>query len=57
MNEWIKNQHPGIFNSDDKPLANVFIADFIELNCGEFCKTVIELNNLITKDSKISNKS
>lgn len=49
--DWIKVQRPGPFELNaNQPTANVFIADFIELNNSEFCRTVIELNDKILKE-------
>lgn len=42
--DWIKTQAPGIFQRGQKPTSNVFIADFIDLKDGEFCKIVVSLN-------------
>lgn len=49
--DWIKVQQPGPFDLNaNQPTTNVFIADFIELNNFEFCRTVVELNNKIFKE-------
>lgn len=46
--DWIKAQRPGPFELNaNQPTSNVFIADFIELNNAQFCRTVIELNDKI----------
>lgn len=57
--DWIKVQRPGPFAMNgNKPTSNVFIADFVELNNFQFCRTVIELNDKIFKElmSEQSNK-
>lgn len=44
-------QRPGPFELNaNQPTTNVFIADFIELNNSQFCRTVIELNDKIFKE-------
>lgn len=49
--DWIKVQRPGPFELNaNQPTTNVFIADFIEINNSEFCRTVIELNDKILKE-------
>lgn len=54
LTKWIKLQQPGPFSLNaDQPTSNVFIADFIELNDFEFCRTVIGLNNKIFNESTI----
>lgn len=46
--DWIKSQRAGPFSLDaNQPTSNVFIADFIELNNFEFCRTVVGLNDRI----------
>lgn len=48
---WIKEQRPGPFSlNGNQPTSNVFIADFIELNHFQFCRTVIALNDKIYKE-------
>lgn len=54
LTKWIELQQPGPFSlNSDQPTSNVFIADFIELNDFEFCRTVIGLNNKIFNESTI----
>lgn len=44
-------QKPGPFElNGNHPTSNVFIADFVELNNFQFCRTVIELNDKIFKE-------
>lgn len=44
-------QRPGPFElNGNQPTSNVFIADFVELNNFQFCRTVIELNDKIFKE-------
>lgn len=46
-------QCPGPFALNaNQPTSNVFIADFIELNNFQFCRTVIDLNNKILEGLK-----
>lgn len=48
---WITEQRPGPFSlNGNQPTSNVFIADFIELNHFQFCRTVIALNEKIYKE-------
>jgi len=44
MTDWIKEQSPGMFKDGDKPLSNVFLADFVDIKNNNFSKTVIDLN-------------
>lgn len=49
--DWLKVQKPGPFElNGNQPTSNVFIADFVELNNFQFCRTVIELNDKIFKE-------
>lgn len=49
--DWLKVQKPGPFElNENQPTSNVFIADFVELNNFQFCRTIIELNDKIFKD-------
>lgn len=48
MLNWIAAQRSGPFElNGNHPTSNVFIADFVELNNFQFCRTVIELNDKI----------
>lgn len=38
----------------EKPTSNVFIADFIDLNDYEFCRTVINLNEKLLLEIKMN---
>lgn len=50
-------QRPGPFLlNTNQPTSNVFIADFIELNDFQFCRTVIELNEKIFNKSTIAER-
>lgn len=50
-------QRPGPFSLNaNQPTSNVFIADFIELNDFQFCRTVIELNEKIFNESTIAER-
>ena len=44
MEEWIKNQTPGIFRYGSRPTSNVFLADFVDIRHNNFSKIVIDLN-------------
>ncbi|XP_053959863.1 PI-PLC X domain-containing protein 2 [Anastrepha ludens] len=41
---WIEEQMPGPFQENEPPKTNVFITDFVNLNDGQFCNSVVELN-------------
>lgn len=46
--DWISMQRSGPFElNGNLPTSNVFIADFVELNNFQFCRTVIALNDKI----------
>lgn len=46
--DWISVQRSGPFElNGNRPTSNVFIADFVELNNFQFCRTVIGLNDKI----------
>ncbi|KAL5281628.1 PLCXD2 family protein [Megaselia abdita] len=45
LKPWITSQKVGLFRSGEPPSANVFIADFIDLDDSQFCKWVIDLNS------------
>lgn len=48
LNDWISVQRSGPFElNGNRPTSNVFIADFVELNNFQFCRTVIGLNDKI----------
>ncbi|XP_055386526.1 PI-PLC X domain-containing protein 2 [Condylostylus longicornis] len=47
MSDWIEEQRPGKCTCDSEPKVNVFIADFVHIYNGDFCKKIIELNNKI----------
>lgn len=47
LQPWISTQKAGTFHGSGRPTVNVFIADFVEINQGEFCKLVVGLNNLL----------
>lgn len=54
LTKWIELQHAGPFSlNGNEPTSNVFIADFIELNNFQFCRTVIALNYKIFKEAEI----
>lgn len=53
LTDWIKLQRPGPF-LPNQPTTNVFIADFIEMNNFEFCKVVIDLNEKILEECKLT---
>lgn len=50
LQSFILDQKPGRFSKYEKPNVNVFIADFIDINEGQFCKWVISLNYKIVND-------
>lgn len=44
LSEWVKQQTPGKFKDGEKPTANVFLADFVDIRNNNFCKIVVDLN-------------
>lgn len=38
LQPWISTQKVGLFRPGETPSANIFIADFVDLNHFEFCK-------------------
>lgn len=44
LTDWIKEQKTGPYGEDEPPTANVFLADFVDLNNNAFCRNVIDLN-------------
>ncbi|XP_068144847.1 PI-PLC X domain-containing protein 2 [Drosophila tropicalis] len=44
LHPWIMEQIPGPFDPKQKPRANVFLGDFINLKDGQFCNWIIDLN-------------
>ncbi|KAG5674437.1 hypothetical protein PVAND_004408 [Polypedilum vanderplanki] len=46
---YIEAQKPGVFNDDENPTSNVFLADFVDLNDNDFVKTVVDLNMKLLK--------
>jgi hypothetical protein len=44
LSDWVKQQTPGQFKDGDKPTANVFLADFVDIRNNNFCKNVVDLN-------------
>lgn len=57
LSDWIEVQRPGPFSLNaNQPTSNVFIADFIELNNFQFCRTVIKLNEKIFHELTISER-
>lgn len=44
LHSWIGMQLPGRFSDYDEPRVNVILADFVDLEDGEFCRWVIALN-------------
>lgn len=44
MLDWLKEQTPGVFSTDEKPTVNVILADFVDILDNNFCKIVVDLN-------------
>ncbi|XP_055592727.1 PI-PLC X domain-containing protein 3 [Uranotaenia lowii] len=55
--DWVKAQVPGPFGADDKPKCNVFLADFIDIQDNNFCKTVVSLNKKILDQNSSTQNS
>lgn len=51
--DWLRAQQPGPYTpGSDAATVNVLIADFVELNDGEFCKSVVALNRKLLRNCK-----